>query len=118
MAEKVTVPTLQQMKRDGRRIAAAVAYDYQMAQILDRAGVDLISIGDSVGAAVWGQPTHFEVTVDQMVLVCLAVTRGAKRALVSCDVPFGPVQMGTAEAVRAAVRLMMESHAEKVKVDA
>jgi 3-methyl-2-oxobutanoate hydroxymethyltransferase len=117
MAEKMTVPALQQMKREGRRIAAAVAYDYQMAQILDRAGVDLISIGDSVGAAVWGQPTHFEVTVEQMVLVCLAVTRGAKRALVSCDVPFGPVQISTEEAVRAAVHLVQEGHAEMVKVD-
>src|ERR671933_2916671 len=118
MADKVTVPRLQQMKRDGRRIAAAVAYDYQMAQILDRAGVDLISIGDSVGHNLWGQPTHFEVTVDQMILVCLAVSRGAKRAIVSCDVPFGPVQISTEEAVRAAVRLVMEGHAEMVKVDA
>jgi 3-methyl-2-oxobutanoate hydroxymethyltransferase len=117
MADKVTVPTLQQMKRDGKRIAAAVAYDYQMAQILDRAGVDLISIGDSVGHNLWGQPSQFEVTLDQMILVCLAVSRGARRAIVSCDIPFGPVQINTEEAVRAAVRLVMEGHAEMVKVD-
>ena len=118
MDEKVTVPLLQQMKRDKRRIAAAVAYDYQMAQILDRAGVDLVSIGDSVGHNLWGQPSQFEVTLDQMVLACLAVTRGVCRALVSCDLPFGPVQMGPAEAVRAAIRLVKEGHAEMVKVDA
>ena len=117
MGPKVTVPALQQMKRERHRIAAAVAYDYQMAQILDRVGVDLISIGDSVGHNLWGHPTQFEVTLDQMILVCLAVTRGVQRAIVSCDLPFGPVQVSTEEAVRAAVRLVKEGHAELVKVD-
>jgi 3-methyl-2-oxobutanoate hydroxymethyltransferase len=118
MADKVTVPLLQQMKRDRQRIAAAVAYDYPMAQLLDRAGVDLVSIGDSVGHNFWGQPSQFEVTLDQMLLACLAVARGVRRALVSCDLPFGPVQMGPAEAVRAAIRLVKEGQAEMVKVDA
>ena len=53
--DKVTIPALQQMKRDGEKIVAVVAYDYQMAQIVDRAGVDIVSVGDSVGSNIWGQ---------------------------------------------------------------
>ena len=117
MADNVTIPTLQQMKRDGRKIVAVVAYDYQMAQIVDRAGVDLVSVGDSVGANLWGQSSELEVTMDQMVLACLAVRRGVKRALVSCDFPFGPLQEGTREALRAAIRLVKEGGADMVKLD-
>ena len=114
---KLTVADIQQMKRDGQKIVAAICYDYQMAQILDRAGVDILTVGDSVGRAMWGQATHHEVTVDQMILVCLAVTRGANRALVSCDMPFGPGQAGPDEAAGAAIRLVKEGHAEMVKID-
>ncbi|HEX6511522.1 MAG TPA: 3-methyl-2-oxobutanoate hydroxymethyltransferase [Chloroflexota bacterium] len=114
---KLTVAALQQMKRDGQKIAACVAYDYQMAQILDRAGADLISVGDSVGMRFFGQPTHFETTLEQMIDCCLAVTRGVQRAVVNCDLPFGPIQEGPDSAVRAAIRLVKEGHAEMVKVD-
>ncbi|MCH8848074.1 MAG: 3-methyl-2-oxobutanoate hydroxymethyltransferase, partial [Chloroflexi bacterium] len=85
MADKVTIPALQQMKRDGQKIVASVVYDYQMAQVVDRAGVDLVSVGDSVGANLWGQSGLLEVTMDQMVLACQGVRRGVKRALWSCD---------------------------------
>lgn len=117
MAEKLTVDALQKMKRAGHKIAAAVCYEYQAAQILDRAGADLISIGDSFGQRFLGQPSHFEVTMEQMVLMCLAVSRGVKRALVSCDMPYGPAQEGPREGVRAAIRLVKEGHAEMIKVD-
>jgi len=117
MAEKLTIAALQQMKRDGRKISAAITYDFQMAQIMDRAGIDLLTVGDSAGRNIWGQATHHEVTIDQMVLICLAVSRGAKRAVVSCDMPFGPVQDGPDEAVKAAIRLVKEGHAEMIKVD-
>lgn len=114
---KLTVAAIQQMKRDGKKIACAVGHDYQMAQLLDMAGADIISVGDSVGGRFFGQPTHLEVTMDQMVLCCLAVTRGVQRALVNCDMPFGPIQMGPDEALRAAIRLVKEGHADMVKVD-
>jgi 3-methyl-2-oxobutanoate hydroxymethyltransferase len=114
--ERVTVAALQQMKRDGKKIVGVVAYDYPTAQIADRAGVDLISVGDSVGANLWGQPTETEVTVEEILLACKAVSRGAKRALVSCDIPYGPVQAGTRAAVSAAVRLAKEGGAGMVKV--
>jgi len=114
--ERVTVAALQRMKRDGTKIVGIVAYDYPTAQIADRAGVDLISVGDSVGANLWGQPTEIEVTVEEMLLACKAVSRGTRRALVSCDVPHGPVQAGTKTAVSAAIRLAKEGGAGMVKV--
>lgn len=117
MEAKTTIPALQQMKREGRKIVGVVAYDYQMAQIVDRAGVDIVSVGDSVGINLWGHRTELEVTLDQMVLVCQAVRRGVQRALVSCDFPFGPLQEGIETAVHAAIRLTKEGGADMVKLD-
>lgn len=104
------------MKSQGRKIVGVVAWDFQIAQIADRAGVDFISVGDSVGLNLWGHATDTEVTVDEMLICCKAVRRGAKRALVSCDVPYGPVRAGVDAAVRAALRLAREGGAEMVKV--
>ena len=114
---KVTIPALRQMRRDGRKIVGVVAWDYQMARIVDRAGVDIVSVGDTVGVNVWGQPNPLEVTMDQMILVCQAVRRGVKRALVSCDFPYGPLQEGRDSAVRAAIRLVKEGGVDLVKLD-
>jgi len=114
---KVTIPSLQQMKRDGRKIVGVVAYDYAMAQIVDRAGVDIVSVGDSVGMNMWGQQTELEVTLDQMILACQAVRRGVTRALVSCDFPYGPLQAGIEPAVNAAIRIVKEAGADIVKLD-
>ena len=115
--DKVTLAALQRMKRDGRKIAAVVAYDYQISQIVDRAGVDLVSVGDSVGVNVWGHGSQREVTLDQMTLVCRAVRRGVTRALVSCDLPFGPLEHGSDAAVDAARRLTAEGGADLIKLD-
>lgn len=114
---KLSVADLQQMKRDGKKIAATIVYDYQMALIMDRAGVDLMTVGDSVGRNMWGQSTHHEITVDQMILACLAVTRGAERAVVNCDMPFGPIQESAEAALKTAIRFVKEAHADVVKVD-
>src|SRR5262245_6107215 len=103
--DRVTVAGLQQLKRDGKKIVGIVAWDYPTARIADRAGVDMISVGDSVGHNLWGHATETEVTVDEILIVCKAVRRGAQRALVSCDIPHAPVHAGTAAAVAAAVRL-------------
>src|SRR5258708_20347289 len=109
---KVTLPTLAQMKRDGRKIVGVVTYDYQMAQIVDRAGVDIVSVGDSVGVILWGHASEFEVTLDQMILVCRAVRKGVTRALVSCDMPFGPLQESPEAASPASRRLVEEGGAD------
>jgi len=115
--DKVTIPALQQMKRDRRKIVGVVAWDYQIAQIVDRAGVDIVSVGDTVGINLWGHAHPLEVTMDEMVIVCRAVRRGVGRAMVSCDFPFGPLQEGTDAAVRAAIRLVKEAGADMIKLD-
>jgi 3-methyl-2-oxobutanoate hydroxymethyltransferase len=118
MTDKVTIAALQQMKRDGQKIAGVVAWDTPMARIADRAGIDLVSVGDSVGVNLWGHDDPLQVTMDEMLVVCKAVRRGVTRALVSCDVPYGPVQDSPDAAVRAARRLIKEGGADMVKLDA
>jgi 3-methyl-2-oxobutanoate hydroxymethyltransferase len=118
MAEPVTIPMLQQMKREGKTSVGFVAWDYQIALIAERAGADFISVGDSVGINLWGHSNPLEVTMDEILVCCKAVRRGTARALVSCDLPFGPVQEGIGSALRAAIRLVKEGGADMVKVDA
>ncbi len=117
MDGRITPRTLQRMKDEGRKIAGVVAWDYQMARLADRAGAEIVSVGDTVGVNLWGHSNPFEVTMDEMVIVARAVRRGVRRALVSVDFPFGPVQQGTDEAVRAAVRFVKEAGVDMVKVD-
>jgi len=102
--------TLQQMKREGRKIVAVVAWDYQIAQIADRAGVEIVSVGDSVGVNLWGQGAD-AITLDEMLIVCKAVRRGVKRALVSCDLPSRFVTTD------AATRLLEEGGADMIKIE-
>jgi 3-methyl-2-oxobutanoate hydroxymethyltransferase len=106
VSNKVQLTDLAAMKREGHKIVGVVAWDYQMARIVDRAGVDLVSVGDTVGINLWGQ-----------IVVCQAVRRGVSRALLSCDFPFGPMQEGPKSAVRAAIRLVKEAGVDMVKLD-
>jgi 3-methyl-2-oxobutanoate hydroxymethyltransferase len=117
MKNTVSLSDLQPMKRERRKIVGVVAWDYQMARIVDRAGVDLVSVGDTVGINLWGQPNPFEITMDQMVVVAQAVRRGVRRALLSCDFPFGPLQEGPKSAVRAAIQLVKLAGVDMVKLD-
>ena len=117
MVDKVTIHKLHRMKRDGQKIVGVVAWDFQMARIVDRVEVEIISVGDSVGINLWGQSNPLEVTMDQMVTVAQAVRRGTERALVSCDFPYGPLQEGVDSAVRAGIRLVKESGVDMIKLD-
>jgi 3-methyl-2-oxobutanoate hydroxymethyltransferase len=109
--DRLTIPLLQAMKREGRKIVGVVAWDTPMAQLAERAGVDLLSIGDSIGKNLWGHATENEVTVDELLIICKAVWRGAQRALVSCDLP-----AAAADPLVAAQRLVREGGADLVKV--
>lgn len=113
----VTIAALQQMKRDGAKIVGVVAWDFQMARIVDRAGVDIVSVGDTVGVNLWGHENPLQITMDEMVIVTQAVRRGVRQALVSVDFPFGPLQEGTDAALRAAIRLVKETGVDMVKLD-
>ena len=115
--DKVTIPALQDMKRGGRKIVAVVAWDFQIAQIADRAGVEIISVGDSVGVNLWGRTDPMDISLDEMIIVCKAVRRGTKRALVSCDFPPALLQNGVDTIVRAATRIVEQAGADMVKVD-
>jgi 3-methyl-2-oxobutanoate hydroxymethyltransferase len=117
VVERVTVPRLQEMKRAGRKIVGVVAWDFQIAKIADRAGVDLVSVGDSVGMNLWGRTDPDDMTLDEMILVCKAVRRGVARALVSCDLPVNVLPQGPQAALAAARRVMQEGGADMVKLD-
>ena len=117
MAEKVNLPALQAMKRGARKIVGVVAWDTQIAKIADRAGVDLVSVGDSVGMNLWGRTDPEDMTLEEMILVGRAVRIGVKRALLSVDFPYGVLQQGTQAALAAAKRVMAETGADMVKLD-
>jgi 3-methyl-2-oxobutanoate hydroxymethyltransferase len=106
------------MKQEGRKSVGVVAWDYQIARIAERAGVDFISVGDSVGANLLGHDNPLEITLEEILVFCKAVRRGTKRALLSCDMPFGPLQKGIPAALEAAVRIVKEGGADMVKLDA
>jgi len=113
----VRVPDLRAMKERGEKIAVLTAYDFTMARILDRAAVDVILVGDSVGMVVLGYDTTLPVTLDMMIHHTKAVSRGAKRALIVADMPFLTFQLGMEEAMRNAGRLIQEGGAAAVKIE-
>ena len=117
-SEPVTIPMLQQMKRDGKKSAGVVAWDYPTTRFAEMAGVDFVSIGDSVGANLWGHTNPLQVTLDEILVCCKAVRRAATRVLVSCDMPYGYLQEGLDSALKAAVRVMKEGGADMIKLDA
>lgn len=104
-------------KERGEKITMLTAYDATMAQIVDRAGVDAILVGDSLGMVVMGEATTVPVTMDAMVHHTRAVRRGTARALVIADLPFGSYHARVEDAVRNACRLMQEGGAGAVKLE-
>lgn len=114
---KVTTKSLQVMKARGETIAALTAYDYLMAQLLDRAGVDVILVGDSVAMVLQGKETTVAVTMEEMLYHAKLVSAGIERALVIGDLPFMSFQVNTDEALRNAGRMVKESSVEAVKLE-
>ena len=115
--KKVTINTLRKMKQAGERITMLTAYDATFARLLDRAGTDVLLVGDSLGMVVQGHETTLPVTMDQMVYHCAAVKRGVQRAHLVGDLPFGSYQGSPDEAVKNAVRLVAEGGCESVKLE-
>ena len=113
----VAAPDLLRMKRRGERIAMLTAYDFTMARQLDRAGVDVLLVGDSLGMVVLGQANTLGVTLDAMLHHTAAVSRAVSRALVVADMPFLTCHTGVPDAIRAAGRLLSEAGARAVKVE-
>jgi 3-methyl-2-oxobutanoate hydroxymethyltransferase len=115
--ERITVPLLRARKNDARKIVAVTAYDFPSARLADRAEVDVVLVGDTVGIMALGYDTTVPVTVDDMLHHVRSVRRGLKWALLLADLPFGSYETGAADAIRNAVRLMKEGGAQAVKIE-
>jgi 3-methyl-2-oxobutanoate hydroxymethyltransferase len=115
--KQVRVPDLESKKRRGEKIVMLTAYDCTMARLLDRAGIDVLLVGDSLGMVVLGYETTLPVTLDGMLHHTKAVSRGARRALVVADMPFLTYQVSVPDAVRNAGRLIQEGGAAAVKME-
>jgi 3-methyl-2-oxobutanoate hydroxymethyltransferase len=113
----ITIHDLKTWKAEGRRFAMLTAYDYPTAQILDRAGVPVLLVGDSVGRNVLGYANELPVTMEEILHHTKAVARGAQRAMVVGDMPFMSFQASVADGVRNAGRLIKEGGAQAVKIE-
>jgi 3-methyl-2-oxobutanoate hydroxymethyltransferase len=114
---KVSLPELAELKREGRRLVMVTAYDFPSGRMADAAGVDLILVGDSAAMTVLGYDSTVPVTVDEMLVLSKAVTRGARRPLVIADLPFGSYQVSDAQALTTATRFVKEAGVDAVKVE-
>ena len=115
--KKITVPEILQMKKDGRKITKINLHDYPTAVLADRAGMDIVMIGDSIGMVVLGYQNTIPVTMEEMIHHAKAVVRGAGHCLVVCDMPFMSYQTSVDEAVWNAGRLMKETGVDAVKME-
>ncbi len=115
--DRVTIKLLEKMKIDGEKISMLTAYDYSFAKIIDKAGVDIILVGDSASNVIAGHETTLPITLDQMIYHASSVVRAVKRALVVVDLPFGTYQADSKIALKSAIRIMKESGAHAVKLE-
>ncbi len=114
---KNTIATIQKQKERGEKITMLTCYDYSTATIMDQAGIETILIGDSLGNTMLGYEDTLPVTMEDMIHHSAAVARGAKNALIVCDMPFMSYQVSVEQAVTNAGRLIKEGHANMVKLE-
>ena len=117
MADKKTWPKMQEMKDNGEKIAMITAYDYSSAGMAEKAGIDIILVGDSLGNVVQGGDNTLPVTVDEMIYHAKAVKRGAPNTCIIVDMPFGSYEISIEEGVRNAVRIIKETGCDGVKLE-
>ncbi len=115
--KKITVPDILQMKRDKKKITKINLHDYPTAVLADRAGIDIVMIGDSIGMVVLGYPNTIPVTLEEMIHHARAVVRGAGHCFVVCDMPFMSYQTSVDDAVWNAGRIMKETGVDAVKLE-
>ena len=116
-AGKLPLTDLADMKGRHDRIVMVTAYDFPSGRIADAAGVDIVLVGDSAAMTVLGNESTVPATMEEMVMLTRAVTRGAHRPLVVADMPFGSFQVSDEDAVKNAVRFLKEATADAVKVE-
>lgn len=115
--KRVTTKTLLEMKERGEKISMLTGYDFSMARIIDKAGIDVILVGDSASNVMAGHETTLPITLDQMIYHASSVVRAVERALVVVDLPFGSYQGNSKEALNSAIKIMKESGAHAVKLE-
>ena len=115
--KRVTVKSLQEMKDNGEKISMLTSYDFTSAGIVDKAGIDVILVGDSASNIMAGHETTLPITLDQMIYHASSVIRGVERALVVVDLPFGTYQSDSQAALESAIRIMKESGSHAVKLE-
>ncbi len=115
--KKITTNTLIEMKEAGVKISMLTAYDYTFALIVDGAGIDIILVGDSASNVMAGHVSTLPITLDQMIYHAQSVVRGANRALVVCDLPFGSYQGNSKNALESSIRIMKEAGAHAIKLE-
>ena len=115
--KRITTNTLSEMKISGEKIAMLTAYDFTLAGIIDKAGIDVILVGDSASNVMAGHETTLPITLEQIIYHASSVIRAVKRALVVVDLPFGTYQSDSKEALRSAIKIMKESGAHAVKLE-
>ena len=115
--KKITTHRLQEMKKNGEKIAMLTAYDYSMAKILDQSGTDILLVGDSASNVMAGHETTLPITLNEMIYHAASVVRAVSRSLVVVDLPFGSYQGNSEEALKSAIRIMKESGAHAVKLE-
>ena len=115
--KRITTHVLQEMKTRKEKIAMLTAYDYSMAKIIDRAGIDVILVGDSASNVMAGHETTVPITLNEMIYHASAVIRAIKRSLVIVDLPFGTYQGNPIEALTSAIRIMKETGAHGIKLE-
>lgn len=116
--KKVRTVHLAQAKATGQKFSMLTCYDALTAQVFDRAGIDMLLVGDSAANVVLGYESTLTITLDEMIPMVAAVSRGASRAMVVADLPFGSYEQSPQQAVASAVRLMKEGGAHAVKIEA
>ena len=114
---KNTVNTILQQKHEGKKITMLTCYDYSTAKLMEEAGVNTILVGDSLGNTILGYEDTIQVTMEDMIHHCAAVSRGIKNILLVCDMPFMSYQTSVYDAVVNAGRLIKEGHANMVKLE-
>jgi 3-methyl-2-oxobutanoate hydroxymethyltransferase len=114
---KLPLPELLEMKRRGEKIVMVTAYDAPGGRLVDAAGVDLVLVGDSAAMVVLGHDSTVPATMDEMIVLTRATTRGATRPLVIADMPFGSFQVSDEAAMGNAIRFLKEAGADAVKVE-
>jgi 3-methyl-2-oxobutanoate hydroxymethyltransferase len=115
--KRITTHVIQEMKVRGEKISMLTAYDYSMAKIIDRAGIDVILVGDSASNVMAGYETTVPITLNEMIYYASGVVRAVERALVIVDLPFGSYQGNSIEALNSAIRIMKETGAHGVKLE-